>query len=241
MLDDIYVNVDPTEKDCILQFQSGGHNVSDYKISVDNAVELRDELTKFIENQRSTKISVVSELFEDELQLIKSDEIRSLVKEVMDELPLDPFLYKGASSSGKYHPMECRYVRGLTIHTKYAVQAGLVLIDQDTNLDDCMVENAYDLIIGALLLHDGFKYGLTGTEQHTDPNHPNLIADYLDQKSTASEAGSDRQFYLHKLSELTRSHHGKWGNTPANNRMKEYVHIADMIASRAHLIRFKPM
>lgn len=240
MLDDIYVNVDPTEKECILQFQSEGRNVSDYKISVDNAVGLRDELTMFIENQRSIKISVVSELFEEELQLIKSDEIRNLVKEVMDELPLDPFLYKGASSSGKYHPAECRGVGGLTIHTKYAVQAGLVLIDQDTNLDDCMVENAYDLIIGALLLHDGFKYGLTGAEQHTDPNHPNLIADYLDQKSTASETGSDRQFYLRKLSELTRSHHGKWGDTPANNRMKEYVHIADMIASRAHLIRFNP-
>jgi len=215
-------------------------NESEVIFNEHEASEMKKILEGYLNALNLKRAKVVSDLFDDELQLIKSDEIRNLVKEVMDELPLDPFLYKGASSSGKYHPAECRGVGGLTIHTKYAVQAGLVLIDQDTNLDDCMVENAYDLIIGALLLHDGFKYGLTGAEQHTDPNHPNLIADYLDQKSTASETGSDRQFYLRKLSELTRSHHGKWGDTPANNRMKEYVHIADMIASRAHLIRFNP-
>lgn len=241
MLDKYVVTaeVDPNKKDCTLRIQSDGSSISDYKISPENASVLIKELTAFVDSQTSYKIALVSELFTDELNLIKDDEIRSITKEVLDALPLDPFLYKGASSSGKYHPVECRGALGLTIHTKYAVQAGIVLLDQDVNLDED--ERNKDLIISALILHDGLKYGPLGTEQHTVPNHPDLIADLLMEKYENEDPNSNRAFYFHKLSELTRSHHGKWGNSPCNNRCKEYVHIADMMASRAHLIRFKPL
>lgn len=241
MLDEYIVNaeVDLTKKDCTLRIQSEGKSISDYKITPENASILIKELTTFVNSQKSHKIAVVSELFLDELNLIKDDEIRSITKEVLDVLPLDPFLYKGASSSGKYHPVECRGAFGLTIHTKYAVQAGLVLLDQDVNLDED--EHDKDLIISALILHDGFKYGISGTEQHTVSDHPDLIADFLLERYKNEDPNSNRAFYFHKLSELTRSHHGRWGKSPCNNRCKEYVHIADMMASRAHLIRFKPL
>lgn len=232
----IDAEMDPTSKDCSLRIRTNGKSISDYKITPDNAKVLIKELTAFVNSQKSSKIESVAQLFVDELNLIKDDEIRAITKEVLDALPLDPFLYKGASSSGKYHPAECRGALGLTLHTKYAVQAGLVLLDQDVNLDEDEHDN--DLIISALILHDGFKYGKEGTEQHTVSDHPEIIADFLMEKYKNEDPNSNRAFYFRKLSELTRSHHGKWGKSPCNNRCKEYVHIADMIASRAHLIRF---
>lgn len=239
MTEDLILHVDPTQKDCVLHVLANGRSISDYEMSLDEAKSLQKELTMYINNQKPQKVTKVSELFVSELDYIQDDEIRSITKEVLDVLPLDPFLYKGASSSGKYHPVECRGAFGLTMHTKYAVQAGLVLLDQDVNLDEDGHDK--DLIISALILHDGFKYGLLGTEQYTVSEHPDLIADFLMEKYKNEDPNSNRAFYFHKLSELTRSHHGRWGKSPCNNRCKEYVHIADMMASRAHLIRFKPL
>ena len=117
-----------------------------------------------------------SEHFKKELEYIKSDKIRNACKEMIELLP-DYFFEIPASSTGKYHPEYALGKGGLLRHTKAAVRIAYELLG-----DEC-IGNKYtadekDLMIMALILHDGLKSGYDH-EKYTRFDHPILMADYI--------------------------------------------------------------
>lgn len=207
------------------------------ELQMDEVKSLKEGLEEYIEkNDKPHKITKVSELFTEELSSIDNEDIRTLVTECLESCPLDPFLYKGASSTGKYHPAECKGVGGLTLHTKYAFRAGLILCDLDP--EGPQLWNDY--LKGAILLHDGFKYGLDGTSPWTSSDHPELMANFLKDVALRMESNPSAAAHLNKISALVRTHHGKWGPDQPEDKVAWYVHIADMMAANADKVRFAP-
>lgn len=101
-------------------------------------------------------------------------------------------------------------------------------------------EGSYDesLVLGAILIHDAWKYGSKGDQEHTIPNHGELYAEYL--RSKISE-GNSNNIIFHDLASIIEIHHGIWSTseiTPDEMRDSNYVivHLADYFASRHHLV-----
>ena len=93
------------------------------------------------------------EIFRNELGMIQNELMRDFIGYCVDYLP-DYFFEIPASSSGKFHPPYALGHGGLMRHTKAAVKIAydLVRLEQNQHLDS-------DLIIAALILHDGIKRG----------------------------------------------------------------------------------
>ena len=93
------------------------------------------------------------EIFENEIVLIKNEDIRDSLRTLIDKIP-DYFFTIPAASTGKYHPGYAQGDGGLVRHTKAAVRMayelyGIYKFPQGTK----------DLIIMALVLHDSVKKG----------------------------------------------------------------------------------
>ena len=107
-------------------------------------------------------------MFEEELTLIKNDEIREITARLLDGAP-EYFWHVAASSSGKYHPAYALGEGGLVRHVKAAVRfANHLFVIND------FTEKEQDYIISALLLHDILKHGKDGDVGHTVFEHPIL-------------------------------------------------------------------
>ena len=89
---------------------------------------------------------------------------------MIDKIP-DYFFTIAASSTGKYHPKFASTVSGLVKHTKVAVRIAYDLFETVNNFSD----DDKDLIIMALIMHDGLKKGIE-EEEHTRFDHPLLIS-----------------------------------------------------------------
>ena len=61
------------------------------------------------------------EVFENEIVLIKDEDIRDSLRTLIDKIP-DYFFTIPASSTGKYHPLYATGDGGLVRHTKAAVR-----------------------------------------------------------------------------------------------------------------------
>ena len=113
--------------------------------------------------------------FNKEYTYIKDDKKREDLKYLVSNLP-DYFFNIPASSSGKYHPDFARSEHGLVKHTKVAVRIAKELLD-NPGLND-FNDNEKDIIIMALILHDGFKSGKV-QEKHTKFEHPLIVCEYI--------------------------------------------------------------
>ena len=90
--------------------------------------------------------------FEKEISYVKNKDNREDLKHLIELLP-DYFFTIPASSTGKYHPKFASTNNGLVKHTKVAVRIAYDLFETVNNFS----ENDKDLIIMALILHDGLK------------------------------------------------------------------------------------
>lgn len=172
-------------------------------------------------------------IFSEQLNLIQTPEVRSKVEEALSEIP-EVFFFKPASSSGKYHPVECRGEGGLVTHTKYAVNTFMQLyraqaLEYPIFYIDCA--------IGALILHDGMKYGVDGELTHTTNEHPMLMAEYLYNKAIKFNFKSDDFDAWSCMSSLIKTHHGIWGDVQPATNLAWLVHYADLIASKLDVIK----
>lgn len=172
-------------------------------------------------------------VFCNELDLISDNNILDITEEVLSSLP-DAFFTKPASSSGHYHPIPCRVEGGLVYHTKLAVSVAVQMFDMYEVFDQINK----DLVIAALILHDGFKYGVDGLSEHTTYDHPKLMNDYLVELSKAEGESKVRTEILLNLAGLIHSHHGRWNNDgelpiPFAS-LNIFVHECDYISSRLH-------
>ena len=179
-----------------------------------------------------------SEVFNTELNYIKDEKIRESARYLLDKLP-DYFYTMAASTSGKYHPEFSLGEGGLVRHTKAAVRIAKELFRDNVFNTFEYGEKTQDLIIMALLLHDGFKQGLDA-DGHTAFDHPLIASEFV--FSNIAKLPMNQLDTL-QVRRLIASHMGPWnkdknGKTilPIPKRDDEIiVHLCDYMASRNFL------
>lgn len=178
-----------------------------------------------------------SKVFEKELSWIKDDEIRAFVAKALDELP-DYFYEVAASSTGKYHPSYALGEGGLVRHTKAAVAIakdvlGLEMMDKYTR-------DERDIILAAIILHDGMKHGVGGSK-YTVADHPVQMVDWLVGEMKCREELPEHATIL---CGAIASHMGQWNTDYKTKReimpkpvgkLQNFVHLCDYLASRKYL------
>ena len=178
-----------------------------------------------------------SDIFNKELSYIKNDEYRKNARTYLELLP-DYFYTVEASSTGKYHPSFALGDKGLVRHVKVAVRIGKELTSSKT-IGNVFTDNEKDLILIALLLHDGLKEGIV-KEKYTRFDHPVLMANFVkDNKDKTSF--NDEEIKL--LSDMIAAHMGEFNTNPysdvilplPSNKYEKMVHMCDLLASRKFL------
>lgn len=173
------------------------------------------------------------EILKYELNLIKDKNIKHFNESALKLLP-DYFWTISASSTAKYHPKYALGEGGLVKHTQCAVRIAESLF-QIVNFSN----EEQDIIISALLLHDGCKKGLTES-QYVKHDHPEIIIEFL-LMNKLDEFISIKQFEL--LSNCIRKHMGKWNTNNYDKtvllvpqtKIERFVHMCDYLASRKFL------
>lgn len=180
--------------------------------------------------------------FEEELQMIKTEEVRNAVVEVLKQVN-EEFYHAAASSTGKYHPNYALGDGGLYRHTKAAVKIANDILSLEYMSDDFAVEDK-DCIIAALILHDTCKSGRNWDSKYTMHTHPIQAADLILEvtNNTVYEAIGVN------IARLVSSHMGQWNEPgkwnkyddrdvlPKPEKFDEFVvHLCDYLASRKYL------
>ena len=178
------------------------------------------------------------EIFYDEINYIKDDSLRKSLGKLIELLP-DYFFMEPASSTGKYHPKYALGEGGLLRHTKAATRIGYELLG-DLSIGKKYTSREKDLMLMALLLHDGFKKGLV-EERYTRFDHP-LIASkvIMDNYEKVGLSGEDATF----ISDAIKTHMGDYTTDYNGNEVLEkpqtkyqnFVHMCDYLASRKCLL-----
>ena len=172
--------------------------------------------------------------FSKELEYIKSEKIKNACQKMIELLP-DYFFEVPASSTGKYHPSYALGEGGLLRHTKAAVRIAYELLS-DPLIGDKYTERERQLMLIALMLHDGLKSGMEHSK-YTKVEHPLLAAKYVkDNTKNLGMSDEDIEFICNVIS----SHMGAWnkdfdGNEVLpipKNKYQNFVHMCDYLASR---------
>ena len=176
-------------------------------------------------------------VFEKELNYIKNNSYKEDLKILINLLP-DYFFEIPASSTGKYHPKYALGDGGLVRHTKVVVRIGYELLNNES-IGFSFKEEEKDLLLMAMLLHDGLKSGIN-QERYTRFDHPLLISKLiLDNKDKLSL--NDYEITL--VRNAIEAHMGQWnvdynGNEvlpKPHNKYQRFVHMCDFLASKKFL------
>lgn len=186
--------------------------------------------------------------FQNELKWIKDKDVRRFAIEMISILP-DYFFVIPASSTGKYHPSYSLGEGGLVRHTKSAVLFAKTLLDlemfdEQWNGDSDIpwtvkfTDTEKDIIITALLLHDGVKHGLEGSK-YTVATHPMDMVNYIinnDRLTKLLDAET-----ISAICACIASHMGSW-NTDYKTKeeilpkpitpMEKFVHLCDYLSAQ---------
>lgn len=172
--------------------------------------------------------------FETEINYIKDDDKKEDIKYLINLLP-DYFFSIPASSTGKYHPKFASTKNGLVKHTKAAVRIAYDLFETVNNFTD----EDKDLIIMALIMHDGLKKGMK-EEEYTRFDHPLLVSKLILEHASELKMGIDN---VRRICSMIESHMGKWNTSKYSkvelpiprDEYQRFVHRCDYIASRNYL------
>lgn len=176
------------------------------------------------------------EAFKTELDLISSPQVKSVAEGLIQRLP-EYFFKISASSTGKYHPKYATGEGGLVRHTKAAVKIANSLLGLEQN---AALNESRDIIILALIIHDGLKHGENGGTFSVF-DHALICAEWIKKQSDLmSQLTQEQQEMLYKA---VASHMGQW-TTDKNGKeilpkpasdIDKFVHICDYLASRKWL------
>jgi len=176
------------------------------------------------------------EAFKLELSLIKDERVKEFAEKAVATMP-DYFFVMPASTTGKYHPSYALGDGGLLRHTRAAV---LIATDLFT-LDDYNFEgNIKDLIIAALIIHDGWKKG-NGLTQWTVDVHPEFaVKEVKGNTELYAKLTSDE---IDTVLSCIHSHMGQWSKDRSGREIlpkpktkyEKFVHLVDYLASRKRL------
>lgn len=178
------------------------------------------------------------ELFKREINYVKDSERRKDLKTLIGLLP-NYFFEVPAASTGKYHPDFAQGDGGLVRHTKVAVRIAYELLNNNTVGMKFSAKDK-DLIIMALVLHDGVKSGMEHSK-YTKFDHPLLVSKLImENKDKVSMEIDD----IRKLCSMIESHMGEWTYDTYNQKEvlpkpktaeQRFVHMCDFLASRKFL------
>lgn len=178
------------------------------------------------------------EKFKTEIGYIKDVNLRKDLRKLISMLP-DYFFDISATTTGKHHPSFANDNGGLVRHSKVAVRIAYELLNNSIT-GMCFSDRDKDLIIMALVLHDGFKRGIK-MEKYTRFDHPLLMSKLImENKSKLSLEIDD----IRKICSMIESHMGEWNIDPTTEREvlpkprtaeQRFVHMCDYLASRKFL------
>ena len=186
--------------------------------------------------------------FENELKWIKNKNIRRFAIEAISVLP-DYFFEVPASSTGKYHPEYSLGDGGLVRHTKGAVLIAKTLLDlemfgeqwngdNDLPWNNNFTDTEKDIIITALLLHDGVKYGVDGGK-YTIATHPTDMVNYIKNNDRLVKLLDNDTVSI--ICGCIASHMGSFNTDYKTGKeilpkpqtpMEKFVHLCDYLSSR---------
>lgn len=176
-------------------------------------------------------MSIKSELFNRELNLIVDEDLRMAVKSYLCERVPAYFWTTGASSSGKYHPQFSQGVGGLVRHTKAVVMFAEELLRMSTYA--YMNDEYKDFVIAACIIHDTAKYGCEDEmDKKAYKEHSRAASEMF--RMWCFEIGYPVSQYL---LDAVRTHMGQWSereDRPFTN-IDRCVHMADYMASRSFI------
>ena len=172
--------------------------------------------------------------FEKEIEYIKDNDKKEDIKYLINLLP-DYFFSIPASSTGKYHPKFASTKHGLVKHTKVAVRIAYDLFETYNNFTD----EDKDLIIMALIMHDGLKKGLI-EEEYTRFDHPLLVSKLILENSNNLKMNIN---CVRRMCSMIESHMGKWNMSKYSkvelplprDEYQRFVHRCDALASKKYL------
>lgn len=173
--------------------------------------------------------------FSKEIGYINDIRLMDDAKFLVGILP-DYFFEVDASSTGKYHPKYAAGEMGLARHVKAAVKMAVELLDNPI-IGKPYSQRDRDLIIIALLVHDGLKYGKEKTDKYTKFDHPILASNYVKENRNSLKMSDED---IAKLCAMVESHMGPWNVSNYSNvvlpvpkaPMEKFVHMCDYLASR---------
>ena len=177
------------------------------------------------------------DIFKVELGYIKSDRIRKSCLAMINVLP-EYFFEIEASSTGKYHPKYALGKGGLVRHTKASVRIAYDLLG-DACIGDKYTQDEKDLMIMALILHDGVKSGVP-KERYTRFDHPIMMGQMIMDNEENMELEMEE---IEFLDDVIKTHMGPW-TTDYNGvevlerpktKYQNFVHMCDFLASRKAL------
>lgn len=171
--------------------------------------------------------------FNKEYEYIKNDKKKNDIKYLVSKLP-DYFFEIPASSTGKYHPDFASTSHGLVKHTKVAVRIAKELLD-NPGLNN-FTDDEKDIIIMALILHDGCKSGMV-KEKYTRFDHPLIICDLINENRSKLSLNDDE---VNLLTKIISSHMGIWNKDYNGNEVlpipkdkyQRFVHLCDYLSSK---------
>ena len=178
------------------------------------------------------------EMFLDEIDYIKDETLGDALLNIIEKLP-DYWFKVPASSTGKYHPEYALGDGGLLRHSKAAMRIGYDLLS-DPCIGDKYTDREKDLMLIALLVHDGLKLG-NPEEKYTRFDHPILMANFIkDNYEELELKKEDAEF----IGEVIKTHMGPWttdynGNEvlePPTTKYQNFVHMCDYLASRKSIL-----
>ena len=176
-------------------------------------------------------------VFIKELNYIKNERYKKEAIKLIGLLP-DYFFSVTASSTGKYHPSFALGDGGLVRHTKVAVRVAYEMFN-DESITGAYSNNEKDLMIIALIMHDGLKSGLIKSD-YTSFDHPILVCNYIKENKDKLEfTDKEIEFICHVIS----SHMGPWNTSnysdvilpKPESKFQRFVHMCDYLASRKFL------
>ena len=172
-----------------------------------------------------------TDLFKQELSLIRDDQLRAFAEQCLADSP-EYFFHIPASSSGKYHPAYALGEGGLIRHTKAAIHIAhmieetgipqqfyrmdlLPILDATPTYD---FQGYMDEVFFALIFHDCMKQGLEDLRSEenavTKHEHPILAANFVTEEyfKHGSALFTDTRAYnrIARITKCIASHMGKW-------------------------------
>ena len=209
------------------------------------------------ENSQSSIVNRQS--LDAEIALIQHEDIRLLVRAVLDAAPAC-FWSMPAATTGKYHPAISLGEGGLVRHTRAVVRIACHLLDMQGIYPE---ERQYSIALAACILHDCCKKW--DTEKYTAFAHPRRAAELIATQAnilwpaemaalppaTAGELleHPERAYAatapaVRCIMAAVESHMGRWNfNTRTGEElprpltpMQRLVHTADFLASRKDIL-----